>query len=244
MIFSVVFVGRVAIGSIEHLLPVLIGVLFAFFFCVISKRKLSKTQQHSALNYLGTFVSVSVLIYHLHVVSLGQYHIKTDLPLYLCSLIALLIPIFTYYRKYWMYEILLFLIIAGTLQGVITPDIAQDFPAFDYFRYWIVHLGLLTIIFYATFVLGMRPTFRSVFKAFFALQIYVILMILINWLLDSNYFYLNQKPKSASLLDYLGAWPVYIIVVQSILIPYFLIIYLPFYLFNRKNRDLYLVEKQ
>jgi hypothetical integral membrane protein (TIGR02206 family) len=134
-----------------------------------------------------------------------------------------------------MYEILLFWIIAGTLQGVITPDISDGFPTFDFFRYWVVHLGLLMIIFYATIVFEMRPIFKSVIKSILALQLYVVLMVLINALLDSNYFYLNRKPQSASLLDYFGEWPYYIIVTQLILIPYFLIIYLPFYLSSKKS---------
>jgi hypothetical integral membrane protein (TIGR02206 family) len=136
-----------------------------------------------------------------------------------------------------MYEVLLFWIVAGTLQGVITPDIAEGFPTFDYFRYWIVHLGLLIIIFYATFVFGMRPTFKSIFKSVLALQVYVVMMVAINALLDANYFYLNEKPKSASVLDYFGDWPYYIIVTQLILVPYFLVIYLPFYIEKRRKKQ-------
>tara|TARA_R110002050_G_scaffold80801_9_gene172843 strand:+ start:4138 stop:4380 length:243 start_codon:yes stop_codon:yes gene_type:complete len=80
----------------------------------------------------------------------------------------------------------------------------------------------------------MKPKLKSVFKSFLALQIYVVIMIGLNYLLDANYFYLNHKPKSASVLDYFGEWPMYIIVVQLIVVPLFLLIYLPFYL-TRKN---------
>lgn len=226
---------RVAIGSIEHLFPIIIALLFAIIFIHYSKRKLSTVHQLKAFKLFGLFVSFTVASFHLYLISQGNYNLKTDLPLYLCSLIALLIPIFTHFRRYWMYEILLFWIVAGTLQGVITPDIAKGFPAFDYIRYWVVHLGLLTIIFYATFVFGMRPQFKSIFRSILALQVYVVLMVIINYLLDANYFYLNEKPKSASILDYFGEWPVYIIVGQLILIPYFLIIYLPFHLSKKKS---------
>lgn len=231
-----ILLSRVTIGSLEHLFPIFLGLVFSVFFILYSKRKLLKTEQQKMFCFLGIFVSVIVASFHVHKYTTGTYNFRSDLPLYLCSLIALLIPIFTYYRKFWMYEILLFWIIAGTLQGVITPDIATGFPTFDYVRYWVVHLGLLTIIFYATFVFGMWPTFKSVFKSFFALQLYVILMVVINWLLGANYFYLNVKPQSASLLDYFGEWPFYIIVVQLILIPYFLIIYLPFYVLHKKSK--------
>jgi hypothetical integral membrane protein (TIGR02206 family) len=137
-----------------------------------------------------------------------------------------------------MFEILVFWIIAGTLQGVLTPDIAEGFPSLDYFRYWIVHLGLLIVIVYNIVVFKLKPKFKSVFKSFFALQIYVVVMIVINYVLNANYFYLNRKPDSASVLDYWGEWPYYIIVTQLIIIPLFLIIYLPFY-FSEVNKKLY-----
>ena len=148
---------------------------------------------------------------------------------------ALLLPLFTYFRKYWMFEVLVFWIIGGTLQAIITPDITEGFPSFDYFRYWIAHLGLLAVIFYFIFVFNMQPKLKSVFKSFLALQVYVVFMVLVNNLLDANYFYLNEKPKSTSLLDYFGEWPYYILVGQLIIIPLFLLIYLPFFLANRKS---------
>ena len=134
-----------------------------------------------------------------------------------------------------MFEILLFWIIAGTSQAVVTPDIPFGFPSFDYFRYWIAHLGLLVIIFYAIFVLKMRPTWKSMFKSFLALQLYAIIIFGINYILNGNYFYLNKKPNSASALDYLGEWPIYLLTIEAILIPYFFIIYLPFFLTKKRK---------
>ena len=225
MIFS-----RLQIGSLEHLVPILLAVIFSFILITPAKNRFSLKRQKAVFNSLGFFVSAFVVVFHLYKISLGNYNVIKDLPLYLCSLLAILIPFFTYYRKYWMYEILVFWIIAGTLQGVITPDIAVGYPSFDYFRYWVVHLGLLVVILYATLVFNFKPKLRSVFKSFFALQVYVLLMVGINYLLDANYFYLNEKPKSASLLDYFGDWPYYLVTTQLLIIPFFLLIYLPFYL--------------
>ena len=226
---------RVQIGTSQHLFPILIAVLFCTWFIPYAKRKLNKLQQERVLHFFACCISLTVLVFHLHKISLGSYKLKTDLPLYLCSLMGLVIPVFTYFKKYWMYEILVFWIIAGTLQGVITPDVPLGFPSFDYFRYWVVHLGLLIIIFYATFVFKMQPKFKSVFKSFFALQLYIILMVATNYILNANYFYLNKKPQSASILDYFGEWPSYIIVSKLIIMPYFLLIYFPFYIFKRKK---------
>ncbi|MEC3906963.1 TIGR02206 family membrane protein [Tamlana sp. 2201CG12-4] len=234
--FNAIFLwDGVKIGTPEHLFPVAFTVFFAILFITYANRKFNKNQQDYALQFFSCIISLSVVVFHAQKISSGNYSVSTDLPLYLCSFLGLIIPLFAFFKKYWMYEILLFWIIGGTLQGVLTPDIPIGFPSFDYFRYWIVHLGLLVVIFYATFVFNMRPKLKSVFKSFFALQLYVILMIGVNYLLNANYFYLNEKPQSASLLDYFGDWPIYIIVVQIIIIPYFLLIYLPFYLSGRKR---------
>lgn len=229
---------RVTIGSFQHVIPILFAILFCVSFIRYANKKLSKSQQKSRLHFFALFVCFTVVTFHIYKISQGGYSIKTDLPLYLCSFLALIIPVFTYYRKFWMYEILLFWIIAGTTQAVLTPDISEGFPSFNFFRYWIVHLGIIIIMLYATFVFKMKPTFKSIFKSFFALQLYIIFIMVLNFILNANYSYLNRKPESASVLDYFGEWPYYIVMVQLMLIPYFLIIYLPFYLAERKSKRL------
>lgn len=238
IIYNAIFLfSRVSIGSLQHVLPILIALVFSIFFIKYAKSKLNKAQQKRALHIFACAISSIVIVFHVHKISLGDYNLSTDLPLYLCSLLGLIIPVFTYYRKFWMYEVLLFWIIGGTLQAVLTPDIPLGFPSFDYFRYWVVHLGLLVVIFYATFVFKMRPKLKSVFKSFLVLQVYVVIMVVVNKVLAANYFYLNEKPQSASLLDYFGEWPWYIIVLQIIIIPYFLLIYLPFYLTRIREKN-------
>lgn len=229
--------NSVAIGSVQHVVPIILALGLAVLFIRYSNKNLNKFQKQKAVHVLACLISLTVVVFHIYRIKFDSYNFKTDLPLYLCSLMAVIIPLFTYYRKYWMFEILLFWIIGGTLQGVVTPDIAVGFPSFDYFRYWVVHLGLLSVIFYFVFVLDFRPKLKSVIKSFLALQVYVILMIALNFLLDANYFYLNEKPKSASLLDYFGEWPYYILVGQLIIIPLFLLIYLPFY-FSKKKKTI------
>ncbi|WP_370622878.1 YwaF family protein [Winogradskyella forsetii] len=227
---------KVTIGSFQHIFPILFAASFTVLLIKYSNKNFNLLQKQRAVHYLAWFVSATLIAFHAWRMLFDNYNFNTDLPLYLCSLMALLIPIFTYYRKYWMFEILIFWIIGGTLQAVITPDITDGFPSFDYFRYWVVHLGLLAIIFYFICVFKMRPTLKSVFKSFFALQLYVVMMIGINNLLHANYFYLNEKPKSASLLDYFGEWPYYLFIVQLLIIPLFLLIYLPFQL-SKRNRN-------
>jgi len=150
------------------------------------------------------------------------------------NFLALIIPVLSFTRKYIYYEILFFLILAGTLQSLITPS-EYNFLNFTFFRYWFVHSGLVIFMLYATFIYKMRPTLKSVFKSFIGMQVYMIIMFIINYMLGSNYFYTNRKPNATTLLDVFGEWPQYIFVVELIVIPFFLLIYLPFYLTRKKE---------
>ncbi len=217
-------------GTSQHFIPIVIALCFGVSLIYVAKHKLDDKRQKNVFHILGSFVSLTIVAFNIYLLSLGNYDVSKDLPLFLCSFMALIIPIYTYYRKYWVYEILFFWVVAGTTQGVITPDIAEGFPSFDYFRYWIVHLGLLVVMFYATFVFNDRPTFKSVFKSIIALQLYMLVMYCVNWVLGANYTYLNAKPDAPSLLDYMGDWPYYVVTAQLVIIPYFLLIYLPFFI--------------
>ena len=218
---------RVKIGSVEHIIPIILAVIIAVVIVKLAKSKSNAIKER--INFLlSLFVSLVVIVFHLNKALFDSYSIQEDLPLYLCSLLAILIPVYTYYRRFWMFEVLVFWIIVGTLQGVITPDIEIGFPSFDYFRYWIVHLGLLVIISYEIIVFRLRPKWRSVLKSFLAFQVYVVLIFGLNKVLNANYGYLNQKPKSASILDYLGDWPYYVFKADVILLVAFIVVFLIF----------------
>ena len=163
--------NSVTIGSLQHIIPIVVAIIITIWSINYSSNKLNKAQQQKFIHFFACFISLCVICFHLYRICFDGYNFNTDLPLYLCSLMALLIPVLTYYRKYWMFEVLVFLVIGGTLQAVITPDITTGFPSFDYFRYWIAHLGLLIIIFYFIFVFKMRPKLKSVFKSFFRMSI-------------------------------------------------------------------------
>lgn len=230
------YIKPVEIGGFGHLMPIVVAIMFAVSIIRLAKYRSNTEKQNKIFHTIGVFVSLTVFVYHLYLVFQGGYDMSTDLPLYLCSFMAIFIFIFTYYRKYWMYEILLFWVLAGTSQAIITPDIDPGYPSFEFFRYWIVHLGLVIIVLYATFVFNMRPTLKSLLKSFLAIQVFFVFSLIINYALDANYSYLNRKPNAATVLDYLGDWPTYIFVVEALLIPYFLIIYLPFYISKRRNK--------
>ena len=217
----------------QHILISAIVIVFGTILIFWAKKQ-SEQIQFLTGNIIASSISLTVIFGSILNIYKPDFNYQEDLPLHLCSFLALVIPVLSYTRKYIYYEIFFFLILAGTLQSLITPS-DYNFLNFTFFRYWLVHSGLVLFMMYATFVYKMRPTIKSVFKSFIGMQFYVILMFLINYLLGSNYFYTNRKPEATTLLDVFGEWPQYIFVVELIVIPFFLLIYFPFYLTRKKE---------
>lgn len=227
----------VEFGSVAHIAPIVLGAVFAISIISYAKHKLNLKSRRLLFNALGFFVSFMIVANQIHLVFQDNYDYKENLPLWLCSLMGLLIPVFTLTRKFWMFEIILFWILGGSTQGVIVPNINGGFLSLDYFRFWTTHIGLFTIIFYAIIIFKMWPNFKSPIKSILALQLYVFLIFILNLVLDTNFFFLNDNPDISSHLDFFGKWPYYIFNVQLILIPFFLLLYLPFYLIKHKKKS-------
>jgi len=218
--------------SLQHAIVALFCICFGFALIVITKKQTNKVQSIIGNVFAFSICFTVLLGTFLHLYK-GNFNIQEDLPLHLCSFLALIIPVLSVTKKFVYYEIFFFLILAGTLQSLITPD-EYNYLNFPFFRYWFVHAGLVIFMFFATFIYKMRPTLRSVGKSFLGMQAYMIFMFILNYFLGSNYFFTNRKPEAATALDLFGDWPQYIFVVEILIIPYFMLIYLPFYLTRKK----------
>ena len=166
----------------------------------------------------------------------GTFDVKIHLPFHLCRVANILIPFVLIYKNDNVYQILYFWGMSGVFQGLLTPDITNDFPHFHFFRFWIGHNGMIIALVYASVVYGMRPKIDSIQRAFIALNIFLLVSIIANLILDANYFWICSKPPVQSLLDYLGPWPWYILAAEFVALLHFIVAYIPFYILDRKDR--------
>lgn len=218
----------------QHLIVMIIMVILSILFPIIGKKRLNSAQQLTFSRILAVTISFWALIYVVILLWLGKFNYQTDLPLDLCNITAVLLPFLMWKPSYRVHEILYFWVLAGTVQAIITPHLFNGFPNFIFIKYWFVHAGLVVYAIYITIVFDYKPTLRSIWRAFLALQAFVFVVLIINLLLGSNYVYLLHKPPIASALDYLGPWPWYILVAEFVAVVFFFIVYLPI-LFTKKR---------
>lgn len=219
----------------EHLIIILFFISFGFL--LINWAKKLPIERKFKVGYLFAWsISISLIIWTVLKISLKGFDLQEDVPLHLCNILALLLPLLTYKRNRTVHLIIFFWILAGTTHALITPSVESSIPHFGAFKYWYVHAGLVIFALYSAIVYKFYPTFKSVLVAFVAMQIYIVIMYAINWVLGTNYFYTNGKPKVATALNYLGDYPTYVFVVIALMIPYFTVFYLPFY-FSKKRSE-------
>ncbi len=162
--------------------------------------------------------------------------LKDHLPFQLCDWVIFGCAAALLWRRQLAYELAYFWGLSGTLQALLTPDLAEDFPSLHFMTFQTLHATVIVAILYLTLGLGMRPRPRSILRAWLWLQAYVAVTAPVDWLLASNYGYLLRKPVQASLFDYLGPWPWYLLSIEALSLVLFLVCYVPFAVLDRLRR--------
>ena len=98
-----------------------------------------------------------------------------------------------------------------TTQGIFTPDLASDFPEARFLMFWGMHLLIVWASFFLVLGLRILPTWRTYWQTVAITLAWAVSAYVFNVVAGTNYGYLNRLPKNASLLDYLGPWPLYVV---------------------------------
>jgi hypothetical integral membrane protein (TIGR02206 family) len=210
----------------SHLSAVAFFALLAVGLVYLGKQKDFAQQDRIARGIAWTLVGTLVLWTLMEIVR-GVLDPKVDLPFDLCNVNCLLLPLVLVRRSAFWAQNLYFWVMAGTLQGVITPAIWEDFPHYTFLKFFMVHCGLIVGVLYAAFVMGFRPTYRGLWQAVACIHGYALFALCANYLLDANYGFLCRKPDTASLLDHLGPHPWYLLAMEGLGIIVMHLVWLP-----------------
>ena len=114
-----------------------------------------------------------------------------------------------------------------SLQAMVQPTLDDAFPDPNFFAFWGKHVLLVWGAVYATLTLRQGPDWRGYRQAVAATFAWVVVVMCLNPLLDSNYGYFNGKPSDGTVLDYLGPWPWYVLAEVVIVLVGWALITLP-----------------
>ncbi|MBN1230829.1 MAG: TIGR02206 family membrane protein [Anaerolineales bacterium] len=211
-----------------HLIALGIILLINLSF-IFWKKTITEKQRRNFRIFLAVFLWVTEICYNAWGAYTGIWSLQENLPLHACSVLIILSGIMLLTKNFTLYEIVYLLGLAGASQALLTPDVGiYGFPHFRFFTCMITHGAIITSAIYMTVVEGFRPTWKSVGKVLLITLIYAIIIFPINFLLGSNYLFINHVPETASLIDLLGPWPLYLLPLVGIAVFAFVLLYSPF----------------
>lgn len=122
-------------------------------------------------------------------------------------------------QRQWAFELIYYWGLTLSAQALISPVLkSPDFPHYEFLAFWSIHLLVVWAAIYLCWGHGMRPTWRSYRFAVVVTAAWAAVTMAFNGIAGTNYGFLNAKPATASLLDVLGPWPVYVLTASGLVI--------------------------
>jgi len=215
----------------EKLVPVviLIGILFLIFkfHSQIKGYKHEKVLRYTigALMFVGEF---SYMAWNfVHSLSDRVYFIST-LPFYLCSyaIWGIALVMFTMNKK--MYNYVFVFAFLGVL-ALIFPNLNHGFNSFRYYQLYFSHSLLLIGCLYLYKVHDFYPDKKALVNSFIFLQILVVVSIIGNIILDTEFLFIGPGNKP---IGFAWDWPWHMIQYEVMML---LVYYVTYRILRRKE---------
>ncbi|WP_026574191.1 YwaF family protein [Bacillus sp. UNC438CL73TsuS30] len=216
--------------SLQHLVTVGIIFLLCILLFVIRKELKKRIVRFS----LAVLLVVSDVSYHLWLIKEHAWSIRRDLPLHLSDLVVILAVVMLLLRSDKLFQFMYFAALGSSIQAILTPSLDRfSFPHFRYIEFFVSHGGVVLACLFMVAAFHYLPTISSMWITILLVNLYALCIFVLNKLLGANYLYIMKKPESASLLDYLGPWPWYLLSLELVMILSFYILYSPFWIKRR-----------
>lgn len=149
------------------------------------------------------------------------------LPLELCdaSLFLVILSLFTLRPAF--FDLAYYWALAGASMALLTPNLWEPFPSFGTVQFFIAHGLTVAAVLYLVWSGQMRPRPWSVGRAILGVNLFAAIVGVFDFIYKTNYFYLRAKPANASVLDFLGPWPLYLLWTEGVAMALFVLLYLP-----------------
>ena len=176
---------------------------------------------------LGSLLILNELAWYVYLLYTDGIQFPDLLPLQLCDVTLWVTAITCFTLKPGGYEFAYYAGIAGSGMAVITPDVWMPLLSYPTIHFFLAHGGAVIAVLFLTWADLARPRLGSVLRVFLYMNIFAALVGAFNFVFKTNYMYLCQKPAGASLLDYFGPWPFYILGGEVLTLALFTLLWLP-----------------
>ena len=229
--------------GLAHFAPVLIMIGLILLMWRFQDR-LRGFRHEKKLRYLLAFALIlSEMSYYWRLVaipSLGPNPVD-HLPITVCGWVVVFSSYMVIGRSQTLFDICYFWLFSGSIFALITPTvITYTGPTrFRYYQFCLEHTLGYVAVFYMIFVHKMRPTVRSIFKAYGALVALAVVAFFANRMIGpgANYLFMAKPEDTPSILDILPPnFVLRLVIMAAAVTVLFGVSYLPWYLMDRKAK--------
>lgn len=215
---------------------VIVAAIFLFYF-------LRRPMQQSRTNQIIRYALVVLLVFgelsmYLWKVPQVGFSLAEDLPLQMCDFSSWILVYLLLSRKQnWTFDVVYYFGIVGVILALIFPEMPYNFPHVRYVSYMVWHAAIMYACFFLLWVEGWKPTSKSVLRVMLAFIFLIILNASVSYLTDGNYMQVAHKPSIPTPLDVMGPYPWYIFSGIGVLLVVSTLMYLPYWLSDRKKKE-------
>ncbi len=176
---------------------------------VVTARALAVPQEAALRRGLAVFAIVHWVTYNIWWNRHGLDP-ATGLPLHICDLNGLVAPLALLTGKRWLRATLYFWTFGLTLQAFIQPALVLGPASPVFWFFWASHTLVFASAVYDLAVLGFRPHWRDLGRAYVVSALYVAVIVPVDILLGANYGFIGNPPPGVKIppfVDALGPWP-------------------------------------
>ncbi|MGH9719154.1 MAG: TIGR02206 family membrane protein [Bryobacteraceae bacterium] len=177
---------------------------------------------------LGALLAANELVWYSFRLRHEGFRFPEGLPINLCDVTLWLTVVSLLTLRQRVFEFAYLTGAAGAGMAILTPDLWAPMWSYPTMYFFAAHGGVVAGQLYVIWSGQVRPHPGCVWRVLAMVNGYALAVGLFNLFFHTNYMYLCEKPEGASVLDFLGPWPVYLLGGELVAIVLFWLLYLPF----------------
>ena len=209
--------------------------LFSLIFIsvpLILARYLNRTQKIQVTYLIGVIMILDFITENGGYIMSGTWDVQYNLPIQLCGISSLICCILPFIKKKdKLFQFVYYTGVIGGIMAILTPQMNYfDGSLRYYLNYYVSHSLIIVLPIFMFLHLDLKLPKFSWFKIWIHLNILMAIIMPINFLLDSNYMYVNAAPEVSNPLV-IGEWPYYLLIWEPLVM---IIAYLIYAISRRK----------
>ena len=209
--------------------------LFSLIFIsvpLILARFLNRTQKIKVTYLIGIIMILDFITENGGYIMSGTWDVQYNLPIQLCGISSLICCVLPFIKnKDKLFQFVYYTGVIGGIMAILTPQMNYfDGSLRYYLNYYVSHSLIIVLPIFMFLHLDLKLPKFSWFKIWIHLNILMAIIMPINFLLDSNYMYVNAAPEVSNPLV-IGEWPYYLLIWEPLVM---IIAYLIYAISRRK----------